>query len=124
MPQKKGVRKKINGSLHILGYKENDQYIAHCLEFDIVAAGRTHKEASDNFMELVYSYFQFAMEHNIEQFAWQPAPKIYWDVFNKTHKKKAKLPFSIDKLLLQTPKERLNELIEEERTPADIKIHA
>ncbi|MBE0478993.1 hypothetical protein IBX65_07765 [Candidatus Aerophobetes bacterium] len=116
MPQKKSNRKRISSSLHILGYKENDKYIAHCLEFDIVSEGTTHKEAIENLKELVYSYLQFAMEYNLEQFTWKPAPKIFWDTFNKIHKKKAEPPSILSKTLLRIRKEQLGNVMEEAQT--------
>lgn len=66
-------------NLHILNSKEGDYYIAHCLEFDLISQGYTHQEARDNLTDLISSYLQFAKEKDIEQFAYYPAPKIYWD---------------------------------------------
>lgn len=76
--------------LKILEYKDGDRYIAHCLELDLVAEGTTTKEAKENLNNLFSSYLQFAKENDIEQFAYHPAPKVYWDKFEKEYQKSTK----------------------------------
>jgi len=78
MPAIPKKKKSMSGSINILGYKERDYHIAHCLEFDLVSQGATRKEARDNLASLIFSYLRFAIENNIEQFTYHPAPKIYW----------------------------------------------
>ena len=69
--------------IKILEYKDGNRYIAHCLEFDLVAEGVVAKEAKENLNSLISSYLQFAREKNIEEFAYHPAPKTYWDRFKE-----------------------------------------
>ncbi|GAG96165.1 unnamed protein product, partial [marine sediment metagenome] len=72
-------KKEIGARFNVLGYKEEDRHIAHCLEIDLVAEGKTPEEARDNLADLIFSYLRFGMEQDIEQFIPHPAPKIYWD---------------------------------------------
>jgi hypothetical protein len=114
MPANRKEKKDV--SLHVMGYKEKDRCIAHCLEFDLVAEGATHKEARDNLVDLIFSYLHFGRERNIEQFAYHPAPKLYWDIFKQIQKKRISSRQSINPALLEVPKNRIKDFMEEART--------
>ena len=77
--------------LHILETKEGKYHIAHCLEYDIVSQGTTPKKAKNNLFDLISSYLHFGIENDIQQFAYYPAPKVYWDKFKKRRRKISKL---------------------------------
>lgn len=114
MPANRKEKKEI--SLHVIGYKEKGRCIAHCLEFDLVAEGATHKEARDNLVDLIFSYLHFGMERNIEQFAYHPAPKLYWDTFKQIYRKRIPSRQSIDPALLRAPKNQIKDFMQEART--------
>jgi len=113
MPAITKKKKSISASINILESKEGDHYIAHCLEFDLVSQGATREEAKDNLAGLIFSYLQFAMEHNIEQFTYHPAPKIYWDRFKEVRKTKVVTRQSINPALLKAPRNRIKDFMKE-----------
>lgn len=78
------MSKKFN--LHIILYKEDSYEIAHCLEFDIVAQGRTKKEALKNLMDGIELQVNFAIENNSIELLYNPAPPEYWQKLAKTRK--------------------------------------
>jgi len=123
MPTIRKPKKKIGASLHVIESKEKDRCIAHCLEFDLVAEGATRKEARDNLADLIFSYLHFAMEKDIEQFAYHPAPKVYWDRFKEIQKKKILKPQSIDPALLKAPKNRIKDFMRGAKT-TEVPSHA
>ena len=65
-------------NLHILLYKEDSYEIAHCLEFDIIAQGRTKKEALKNLIDGIELQVNFAIENNSLEQLYNPAPPEYW----------------------------------------------
>lgn len=113
MPAIPKKKKGISASINILGSKEGDHYIAHCLEFDLVSQGATREEARDNLADLIFSYLQFAIENNIEQFTYHPAPKIYWDRFKEAQKTKVVTRQSINPALLKAPKNQIKDFMKE-----------
>ena len=68
-------------SIHVLGYREGDLYVAHCLEFDIVSDGKTKEEASQNCIECVQYHIEFCIEKGSLENATNPAPREYWQMF-------------------------------------------
>jgi len=109
-------KKKFQSSLHVIEYKDGDRFIAHCLEFDLVAQGSTSEEARDNLADLTFSYLHFGMEKDIEQFSYHPAPKVYWDKFKQIHRKKVLSRHSVDPALLKVPKNRIKDFMEKVET--------
>ena len=64
---------------NIIIEKEEDLYTAHCLEFDIVADGKTKKEAIKNIFISIKNHTDFCLEMgNLDKIE-NPAPKKYWD---------------------------------------------
>lgn len=116
-------KKEISARFNVLGYKEEDRHIAHCLEIDLVAEGKTPEEARDNLADLIFSYLRFGMERDIEQFIPHPAPKIYWDKFKQIQRKKTLKAHPIDPSLLKTPRNRIIDLMREvkaEKAPSHV----
>jgi len=109
-------KKEFASSLHVIEYKHGDRCIAHCLEFDLVAEGASLEEARDNLADLLFSYLHFAMEKDIGQFAYHPAPKIYWDKFKEIYQKKVQTRQSIDPALLKAPKNRIKSFMRKVET--------
>lgn len=109
-------KKEFASSLHVIGYKDGDRCIAHCLEFDLVAEGTTREEARDNLADITFSYLHFAMEKDIEQFAYHPAPKVYWDKFKEIYRRKVQTRHSIGPALLKAPKNRIKDFMREVET--------
>lgn len=86
------------GLLTSLEYKDGDYFIAHCLEFDIVAQGKTREEARHNLAELIKEQFAFAIEKDIEEkVLFKPAPAKYWELVRHLKNRETR------KILLKTP---------------------
>lgn len=116
-------KKEMRTSLNMIGYKDKNRCIALCLEFDLVAEGATHREAKDNLTDLIASYLRFAMERDLEQFAYHPAPKIYWDKFKEIYRKRIPSPQPFDTVLLKASKNRIKGFMREAKTK-ETPIHA
>ena len=51
-----------NFYLRVLGYKEDNENIAHCLEMDLKGYGKTEKKAFSDLMDLIKMQVSFAMQ--------------------------------------------------------------
>ena len=119
MPTTQKKKEEIKAALHVLAYKDKEEgrYIAHCLDFNIVAEGATHKEAKDNLADLIFTYISFAKKKNWEQFMYDPAPKVYWDIYRKvSHRKRIPRPQFIDSSLFKISRTEIKKSITEKRT--------
>ena len=66
---------------NVLVKKEEDVFVAHCLELDIVATGETVEEARGEMADLITAQFEYAFSNdNLENF-YQPAPPEVWREF-------------------------------------------
>lgn len=77
--------------LNCLEYKDGEYYIAHCLEFDIVAQGKTADEARQELAELIREQILFTTEKDIEEKAlFHPAPVKYWEILHHLRTRQAR----------------------------------
>ena len=106
-------KKKFSAHFSVLGYRDKDRHIAHCLEIDLVAEGKTAEEAKNNLVDLIFSYLRFGIARNIEQFIPHPAPKVFWDKFKEIQKQKTLKTQPIDPALLNIPRDRIRDLMQE-----------
>jgi len=60
---------------------DSDDYVAHCLELDLVEYGASVEEALTNLVEVVAAHLNYALEHSLENALFNPAPKKYWDAY-------------------------------------------
>ncbi|HLA26543.1 MAG TPA: hypothetical protein VJZ49_01450, partial [Syntrophales bacterium] len=72
MGQKADIR------LDILIKKEEDYYLAHCLQFDIVATADTLKEVKKAILDLCRAHIEYSHEYNNLEYLFSPAPKEVW----------------------------------------------
>ncbi len=92
----KTVKDKINLyiSTHVLVYKEDDFYIAHALEFDIVVDGKSEKDVKKDIKTSVFEYIMFALSRGTIEKVVNPAPFEFWERFYNNriagHKKSLK----------------------------------
>ncbi len=66
--------------IHVLLYREEDFYVAHCLEFDLVAQGATTQEAFQNLLDAIELQAAYAQETGDLESLIQPAPREYWQM--------------------------------------------
>lgn len=75
------VCSQAQGKLTCLEYRDGEYCIAHCLEFDIVAQGKTFEEARQSLASLIKEQFDFSFEKDIEEKTlFHPAPSKYWTI--------------------------------------------
>jgi len=75
----------------VLITKEDDKYVAHCLELDIVTTAPTFSEARDDIGDLILAQVKFAYENDNLEHLYKPAPKEIWDEFFKVQVKTKKI---------------------------------
>ena len=94
----------INKQLHILIVQDKEEVIvAHCLDMDIVAQGRTEKAAVEELKALIQTQLEYCLENDMLETAFRPAPREYWDQFYSGHQRElvsllGKQKFPIHKL--------------------------
>lgn len=87
----KKIKSEGKAFLSCLEYKDEGYYIAHCLEFDIVAQGNTPEEARNNLADLIREQITFASEQDIEEkILFKPAPQRYWELWHKLRNRHAR----------------------------------
>jgi predicted RNase H-like HicB family nuclease len=90
----KKVGCQTKATINCLQYKDGDIFIAHCLEFDLVAEGDTQEEARKNLADLIKTHIQFASEKDIEEKSlFRPAPPQYWKIFHDMQSRIARQSF-------------------------------
>jgi hypothetical protein len=68
-------------SVHIvLSIEDEERYIAHCLEFDLVAQGENELEAFKNLLDAIEAQTAYALETGDLGHLFSPAPAEYWKV--------------------------------------------
>jgi len=72
MSQKAEIR------LDILIKKEEDFFLAHCLQFDIVTTADTLEEVRKDIIDLCRAHIEFSYEHDNLDYLFSPAPKEVW----------------------------------------------
>ena len=72
------IQKKKLFHLDVLIEKQEDVFTAHCLQFDIQTEGNTVAEAEEMIVDAIFEYVTFALEKNLTQFLFKPAPPEDW----------------------------------------------
>ena len=68
-------------NLDVLLYREDAQWLAHCLQLDLVEAGGTPEEAEENLAGVIQHHIQWALEDDDMEHLFHPAPPEYWKRF-------------------------------------------
>lgn len=69
--------------LRVLGYKEDEEWCALCLEMDLRGYGDTFEEATEDLHNAIVSQFTFAMQMNSPDLLAFSAEQKYHDLFAK-----------------------------------------
>ena len=80
-------------NLSVLLLKESDNWVAQCLEYDVATQAKTIQEAIKSFKETFIN--QLILYFDIDEDPLQvlePAPKYYWDLFEKAEKLSRRAP--------------------------------
>ncbi|MBI4691545.1 MAG: hypothetical protein HY754_14970 [Nitrospirae bacterium] len=66
--------------LNIVIYKEGEDWIAHCLQMDIVASGKSAKAVEDDIIDLIKAQIHFAIDNDNMGNIFKPAPSNIWNM--------------------------------------------
>ncbi|MBI5212878.1 MAG: hypothetical protein HY957_05835 [Nitrospirae bacterium] len=66
--------------LNIVVYKEGEEWIAHCLQMDIVATGKSAKAVEDDMIALIKAQVRFAIDNGNMENVFKPAPSEIWSM--------------------------------------------
>lgn len=58
--------------------REGGEWVAHCLDLDIVSTGSSAEEAMDQLADAVGTQLWYAREHDNYQHLFRPAPEDAW----------------------------------------------
>lgn len=64
--------------LNIVVYKEGEEWIAHCLQMDIVASGKSPKAVENDIIDLIKAQMRFAIDNDNVENVFKPAPSEIW----------------------------------------------
>ncbi|MBI3822651.1 MAG: hypothetical protein HY289_08225 [Planctomycetes bacterium] len=78
--------------LRVVTYQEDGVWLAHCLELDIVAEGKTSRQAFKDVVDLCNLQVNTAVEENDLLSIFRPAPAEFWKMFFTATKKKRVKP--------------------------------
>ena len=65
----------------ILLKKENELFVAHCLELDIVASGKDVDQVRTDIIDLVKAQVSYAFSNDNLDYLYHPAPPEVWKKF-------------------------------------------
>lgn len=68
-------------TFNILARKENDLWVAHCLELDIVATSNSLADLKKEMEDLIITQVDYAFSNNNLDNLYHPAPPEVWSLF-------------------------------------------
>ncbi len=78
--------------LDILIKKQDNYYIAHCLQFDLVTTHDTLEGAQESIVETCISHIIFSIKNNNIEYLFSPAPKEVWaEYYSKAENESCKI---------------------------------
>ena len=75
---------------NILIKKEDNLFVAHCLELDIVAVGETLAAAEQEIVSLISAQIDYAFSNDNIDYLFHPAPSEAWQEFYRCKKQVGK----------------------------------
>jgi hypothetical protein len=94
---------------NVLIKKEEELFIAHCLELDIVATALSAEEAGNDLCDLIKAQVAYAFSNDNLANLYHPAPRKVWEEFyacdKKSEEKALKIPLSSEKTSTFVPPE-------------------
>ena len=90
--------------MHVLITKEDEVYVARCLDFTVSSHGNDEKEALESLADSIKEYVLTAVENEAIDTIYDPAHSKYWRMYNsyplKSHGKKTLiLPYALNDLI-------------------------
>ena len=68
-------------TVSILIKKEEDYFLAHCLEMDIVTTGETYEQVNNDIISLIKAQIEYAFLNDNMDHLFCPAPQEVWEEF-------------------------------------------
>ena len=102
--------------LHVLVTKEDDVFVARCLDFTVSSHGTSVKDSLTSLAESVKEYILTAIENDATNTVFDPTHSKYWRMFNEleTRQTAGKLKRSLEKSASSLSYRRM------EQAPAEI----
>lgn len=75
------ISNEISFTANVLVKEEDNMYIAHCLELDIVAVGSTLEETQREIVSLICAQIDYAFSNDNIENLYHPAPAEVWQEF-------------------------------------------
>ncbi len=75
------TKTKLNISLRVVLYRECDEWIAHCLEFDLLGSGATHEDALQDFLKATVLQVEASLRYDNPANLFSPAPGEFFHKF-------------------------------------------
>jgi len=72
--------------LDVLLYRDEQQWVAHCLQLDLVEYGHTRKAAQAAILDVIRAHIEYAIEHDNMEYLFHPAPSDVWKLFLKSQR--------------------------------------
>jgi hypothetical protein len=95
-----------DGHFNILLSRDEKEVLAHCLDFNLMADGKTADEALNELSKMMHEYMSFYLSTNKLHDIYDPAPQEYWDRI-KYLMEQGKQPKKVVFLLPQVPVETI-----------------
>ncbi len=70
-------------TLRAVLHHEEGEWVAHCLDLDIVSTGPTQDQAAGHLVEAVTAQLEYAWEHDNFAYLYHPAPLDAWQLLAK-----------------------------------------
>jgi hypothetical protein len=80
------IKKLPSIKVNVLIYKEGNEWIAHCLQMDIVATNTSKKAVEDDIISLIKAHCIYAIENDNLENIFKPAPSEVWGKIGFTTK--------------------------------------
>ncbi len=77
--------------LNIIIHQDDNEWVAHCLEMDIVATNTTAKKAEDDIIDLIKTQVIYAVENNNFDNLFKSAPPEAWSQLRDAHRCESKI---------------------------------
>lgn len=68
-------------ALSVLGFEEDEQWVALALEMDVRGCGKTFEAAVDDLRDLVILQIRFALFKAQPEMVWRPAEPVWFQLF-------------------------------------------
>jgi predicted RNase H-like HicB family nuclease len=86
MPRKKKQVLSFPFATHTLIQKEDDQYIATCLEFSLAAQADSIESVKQEMDLIIKEYVEYMVTHNMLEKIFKPSRKELWDLWLEASK--------------------------------------